>query len=422
MYALVDCNSFFCSVEKVFHPGLEGVPVCVLSSGDGCIVALTPEAKALGLRRGDPLFRVQHIVRAGGVRVFSGNMVLYAAMSRRVMQVLRRHIGAVETYSIDESFCDLRGHGSGEALVHFMHGVVDDVRRCTDIPVSAGIAPTKTLAKMASKFAKQYKGYRSVCLIDSEEKRLRALSLFPLADVWGIGPRTYAVLRAGGMDTALDFARQNGRWVRSRFALPVYRTWLELQGHPCIDTSEVARRGQICRSRSFGQMVNNLTNLSEAVARFATGCACSLRAEGSVAGSVTVFVSSNVYRTDLAQHQQADTATFQVPTADTLEIVRAALSVLRRMYRPGVWYKKAGVILSQIQAANPCQLDLFDPISRRPQRVALMRTIDALNDRFGLASVHTAIDMGKDSPWHARCDYRSPNYLTDLADILKVRI
>ena len=263
-------------------------------------------------------------MRAGGVRVFSGNMVLYAAMSRRVMQVLRRHIGAVETYSIDESFCDLRGHGSGEALVRFMHRVVDDVKRCTDIPVSAGIAPTKTLAKMASKFAKQYKGYRSVCLIDNEEKRQRALALFPLADVWGIGPRTYAALRAGGMDTALDFARQSGRWVRSRFALPVYRTWLELQGHPCIDTSEVARRGQICRSRSFGQMVSDLTNLSEAVARFATGCACSLRAEGSVAGSVTVFVSSNVYRTDLAQ-----------PPSKCPRLTHSRLSVLHCPYCAG---------------------------------------------------------------------------------------
>ena len=175
MYSLVDCNSFFCSVEKVFHPGLEGKPVCVLSSNDGCIVALTPEAKACGLHRGDPIFKVQHIVRRYNVQLFSTNMQLYAAMSQRVINLLRKSVQHVENYSIDESFLDLSGYERHHDLVAFMRGVRDRIKLCTDIPVSVGIAPSKTLAKMGSKFAKQYKGYNGVCMIDTDAKRRKAL-------------------------------------------------------------------------------------------------------------------------------------------------------------------------------------------------------------------------------------------------------
>lgn len=199
MYALVDCNSFFCSVEKVFHPGLEGKPVCVLSNNDGCIVALTPEAKKLGLHRGDPIFKVQDIVRKHGVTIFSTNMQLYAAMSKRVTNILRKSIHHVENYSIDESFCNLKGYESHFDLVDLMRGVADRIKLWTDIPVSVGIAPTKTLAKVANKFAKKYDGYRSVCMIDNEEKRIKALSLFDLADVWGIGRQTLSKLNYLGV-------------------------------------------------------------------------------------------------------------------------------------------------------------------------------------------------------------------------------
>lgn len=190
MFALVDCNSFFCSVEKVFHPGLRGKPVVVLSNNDGCIVALTPEAKAVGLRRGDPIFKVKGIVEHSHVQVFSGNMYLYAAMSRRVTNILHKSILHVENYSIDESFCDLRGYERYNDLVGMMRTIAEKIKLWTDISVSVGIAPTKTLAKMGSKFAKKYKGYRGVCLIDTDEKIRKALQLFELADVWGIGRHT----------------------------------------------------------------------------------------------------------------------------------------------------------------------------------------------------------------------------------------
>ena len=199
MYALVDCNSFFCAVERVFHPGLRGKPVCVLSNNDGCIVALTPEAKALGLRRGVPLYQVEDIVRHGQVRVFSSNMYLYAAMSKRVVSILRQSVQSVENYSIDECFCDLRGYERHYDLNEFMRSVAERVQLWTDIPVSVGIARTKTLAKIASKFAKQYAGYRGVCAIDTDEKRRRALSLFDLSDVWGIGRSTLERLHQLGI-------------------------------------------------------------------------------------------------------------------------------------------------------------------------------------------------------------------------------
>ena len=241
MYALVDCNSFFCSVEKVFHPGLEDKPVCVLSNNDGCIVALTPEAKKLGLHRGDPIFKVQDIVRKHGVTIFSTNIQLYAAMSKRVTNILRKSIHHIENYSIDESFCDLQDYESHFNLVELMRGVADRIKLWTDIPVSVGIAPTKTLAKVANKFAKKYDGYRSVCIIDNEEKREKALSLFDLADVWGIGRQTLSKLNYLGISTPLEFANISESWVRSNFHKPCVQTWMELNGIPCIDTSEVVQ-------------------------------------------------------------------------------------------------------------------------------------------------------------------------------------
>ena len=217
MFALVDCNSFFCSVEKVFHPGLSGKPVCVLSNNDGCIVALTPEAKTLGLHRDDPIFKVKDIVEHNGVSVFSTNMTLYAAMSKRVTNILRKSIAHVENYSIDESFCDLYGYDRHFNLEKFMRDIVCKIKIWTDIPVSAGIAPSRTLAKMGSKFAKKYVGYRSVCMIDTDEKRRKALALFPLSDVWGIGRGTLVKLEYYDIHTPLEFADKKESWVRSRF-------------------------------------------------------------------------------------------------------------------------------------------------------------------------------------------------------------
>lgn len=422
MFALVDCNSFFCSVEKVFHPGLDGRPVCVLSSNDGCIVALTPEAKAVGLHRGDPIFKMKDIVEKHQVILFSTNMPLYAAMSRRVTSILRLSVHHVENYSIDESFCDLKSFGEHFDLIKLMREVRQRIKLWTDIPVSIGIAPSKTLAKMGSKFAKQYQGYRGVCMIDTEEKRRKALEIFALSDVWGIGRRTLEVLNYYGVHTPLQFADKKESWVRAHFHQPGVQTWMELNGIPCIDTSEVIRNQNICTSRSFGDMVSDLPSLKASVASFASSCANKLRGQQSVCQSVTVFVSSNSFRTDLPQYGNAATVLLATPTADTLEINKAAMQCLESVYLPGIMYKKSGVLLGKISPAYPAQMELFNSPVRRMRRENLMHALDDINQRYGAKTLHLAVEDCGHQPWHVKCEHRSPNYLTDINEILTIRI
>lgn len=422
MFALVDCNSFFCSVEKVFHPGLDGRPVCVLSSNDGCIVALTPEAKAVGLHRGDPIFKMKDIVEKHQVILFSTNMPLYAAMSRRVTSILRLSVHHVENYSIDESFCDLRSFGEHFDLTRLMREVRQRIKLWTDIPVSIGIAPSKTLAKMGSKFAKQYQGYRGVCMIDTEEKRRKALEIFALSDVWGIGRRTLEVLNYYGVHTPLQFADKKESWVRAHFHQPGVQTWMELNGIPCIDTSEVIRNQNICTSRSFGDMVSDLPSLKASVASFASSCANKLRGQQSLCQSVTVFVSSNSFRTDLPQYGNAATVLLATPTADTLEINKAAMQCLESVYLPGIMYKKSGVLLGKISPAYPAQMELFNSPVRRMRRENLMHALDDINQRYGAKTLHLAVEDCGHQPWHVKCEHRSPNYLTDINEILTIRI
>ena len=422
MFALVDCNSFFCSVEKVFHPGLDGRPVCVLSSNDGCIVALTPEAKAVGLHRGDPIFKMKDIVEKHQVILFSTNMPLYAAMSRRVTSILRLSVHHVENYSIDESFCDLKSFGEHFDLTKLMREVRQRIKLWTDIPVSIGIAPSKTLAKMGSKFAKQYQGYRGVCMIDTEEKRRKALEIFALSDVWGIGRRTLEVLNYYGVHTPLQFADKKESWVRAHFHQPGVQTWMELNGIPCIDTSEVIRNQNICTSRSFGDMVSDLPSLKASVASFASSCANKLRGQQSLCQSVTVFVSSTSFRTDLPQYGNAATVLLATPTADTLEINKAAMQCLESVYLPGIMYKKSGVLLGKISPAYPAQMELFNSPVRRMRRENLMHALDDINQRYGAKTLHLAVEDCGHQPWHVKCEHRSPNYLTDINEILTIRI
>lgn len=422
MWALADCNTFFASVERVFHPGLKGKPVVVLSSNDGIIVALTGEAKALGLKRGDPLFKVRDTMERNRVAVFSTNMMLYAAMSKRVQGIMRQYVQYSESYSIDEVFLNLDGYGSHYDVADYMRGMAGRIKLWTDIPVSIGIAPSKTLAKVGSKFAKKYPGYRSVCLIDTDEKRRKALSMFDLADVWGIGHRSYAKLLSLGVRTPLEFADKPAAWVQRHFTKTGIQTWKELNGWPCIDTTEMAQRQHITASRSFGQMVESLDHLKASVAFFASGCANKLRGQGSVAGEVTVFVCSNFFREDLPQYYNASSWKFPVETADTLEITDMALKLLEAIYKPGIKYKKSGVILSDISPDTSVQQILFDSISNRPQRLELSRNIDLLNQKYGLKTVGLAVEGTHNDSWKVKCEHRSGNYLTDLNDILTVQI
>ncbi|MFV9800196.1 DUF4113 domain-containing protein [Phocaeicola vulgatus] len=285
-----------------------------------------------------------------------------------------------------------------------------------------GIAPTKTLAKIGSKFAKQYKGYRSVCLIDNEEKRRKALALFELADVWGIGKQTLTKLNYLGIRTPLDFADKKGSWVHSHFTKPGLQTWKELNGIPCIDTSEVLQRQTICTSRSFGLLVTDYNELKASVASFAASCANKLQEQHSLTSAVTVFVSSTRFREELPLYSNGQTRILPMPTSDTIEITLAALAVLKEIYREGIGYKKTGVILGNITDVSYIQQNLFDEVKNRPERMQLMKRIDELNHRFGLRKIHLAVEGEENQAWHAKSEFRSGNYLSDLREILTIQI
>ena len=421
MIALADCNTFFASVERVFHAGLRGKPVCVLSSNDGNIVALTAEAKALGIRRGAPFFQVKDVIEKNNVAVFSGNIMLYEAMSKRVQSIMRKTVERTENYSIDEQFLYLDGYENNYDLVKLMRGMVRQIALWTDIPVSVGIARTKTLAKVASKFAKKYRGYESVCMIDTEEKRRKALSMFELADIWGIGPRSFAKLQALGITTPLQFADKPGDWVLRQFHKPGYQTWLELNGHPCIDTSEIIRRQTISTSRSFGKMISDAEQLRASVATFAASCCNTLRAQESAAGSVSVFACSNRFREDLQQYSNIATMRLDSPSSDTLEITEAAIRLADRIYRPGIQFKKSGVILSDIIPGLTHHI-LFDPIPKRDERAELSTAIDRMNRKYGLKAVGLAVAGYGNADWKNRKEHLTPNYLTDIDQIMTVDI
>ena len=421
MIALADCNTFFASVERVFHAGLRGKPVCVLSSNDGNIVALTSEAKALGIRRGAPFFQVKDVIEKNNVAVFSGNIMLYEAMSKRVQSIMRKTVERTENYSIDEQFLYLDGYENNYDLVKLMRGMVRQIALWTDIPVSVGIARTKTLAKVASKFAKKYRGYESVCMIDTEEKRRKALSMFELADIWGIGPRSFAKLQALGITNPLQFADKPGDWILRQFHKPGYQTWLELNGHPCIDTSEIIRRQTISTSRSFGKMISDAEQLRASVATFAASCCNTLRAQESAAGSVSVFACSNRFREDLQQYSNIATMRLDSPSSDTLEITEAAIRLADRIYRPGIQFKKSGVILSDIIPGLTHHI-LFDPIPKRDERAELSTAIDRMNRKYGLKAVGLAVAGYGNADWKNRKEHLTPNYLTDIDQIMTVDI
>ena len=399
MVALADCNSFFASVERAFHPGLKNRPVCVLSSNDGNIVALTPEAKALGIRRGDPLFKVRNVIDKNNVAIFSGNLMLYAAMSKRVQSIMRQCVSRTEPYSIDEQFLYLDGYEAHHDLVKMMREMVEKIRLWTDIPVSVGIARTKTLAKVASKFAKKYPGYRSVCIIDNDERRRKAL----------------------GISMPLEFADKPGEWVLRHFHKPGYQTWRELNGYPCIDTSEIQDRQTITTSRSFGSMITSLDELKASVASFTASCAATLRSQNSSAGEVTVFIMSNRFREDLPQYMNCDSERLDLPSSDTLELTHAALKIVERIYRTGIHYKKSGVILSRI-ADGLTQPVLFDHVPNRKERIDLSQCIDNMNLKFGLKTVRLGVEGEEDSIWKVKSDFRTPNYLTDIDELLTINV
>ena len=444
MIALADCNNFYCSCERVFRPDLVGKPVVVLSNNDGCIIARSEEAKALGYKMGDPFYQMKEKLEAEGVAIFSSNYTLYGSLSNRVMSMLSHYSPQLDQYSIDESFFEVdksiaaaffQENQSSEKTDSLLHRygarISSDVLRAVGIPISIGIAETKTLAKIGSKFAKKYKGYQGCCLIDTEERRHKALSLFPIEDVWGIGRQIARKLDYMGIRTAAQLADQKESWVRCHFNITTVRTWKELNGENCISIEELPQKKSICTSRSFAdEGISDKNVMEEAVANFAVRCTEKLRRQGSVCQGVTVFAWTSRFNDHVPEYTIHDSLVLPIATDAQDEIVGVALTILRARYpksvsdrpdRPDLSFrfKKAGVILWQISPSTPREQDLFDPINRERQK-ALMAAIDAINHKNGYGTIRQAI-QGTDCRFDLKREYMSKRFTTDISDILEVK-
>ena len=420
MYALVDCNNFFVSCERVFRPQLEGKAVVVLSNNDGCVVARSNESKAMGIRMGTPFYQVRDMVKAGRLIACSSNYTMYGDLSSRVMSILAEAVPRIEIYSIDEAFLCMDGM-SPEKIEGISRELVAKVRKWVGIPVSIGIAPTKTLAKIASHFAKKYPGYRGVCRIDSEEKRLKALSLTPIREVWGVGRKLSASMEQKGIRTALDYVQRPEEWVRKNYMLHGVRTWLELRGQVCVEEELPEKRKSICTSRSFPGMITDRSEIAARVADFAAKCAQKLREEHSAARQVDVVLYTNRFRDDLPQYFPCASVRLPVAASSTQEIVSAALKGFGTIYRPDYRYKKAGVTVSDLVDADAVQASLFDyDIDLRRKQDRLSEIMDRIN-AGGHNLVRLAAQRSGDYTDGIRSDYRSRRYSTSLDEVIEVR-
>ncbi len=431
MYGIVDCDNCYCSAEKVFRPDLEGKPIVVLSNNDGCVVARSNEAKKLGIKAGTPYFQLAQQFPNQKIAVFSSNYELYGELTGRIVSLISKEVPAYFRYSIDECFVYLDGMENLD-LKKWGEDLHKKIKQYVGMPVSIGLAPNKTLAKMASHFAKKYQGYRHCCMIDSDEKRIKALKLYPIDEVWGIGRRYAAKLEALGVKTAYDFAAHNGDWVKLTFNnIVIQRTWRELNGEDCVPNEELAKKKSICTSRSFNGMIPDFESLRTQVANYAARCAEKLRMQSTVASSVGVFLNTNAFREDLAQYWNFQEQRLITPTSSTITITQAAIDVLKRIYRTGYQYKKAGVIVMGIGADSPIQQDLFDINAEQFQK---MKRLDEVVDRINRLHGTETIVLGaqqytkKDGRGKAdvfanaiKHDHRSPNPTTRWSDVIKLK-
>lgn len=413
MFALVDCNNFYASCERVFRPALEGKPVVVLSNNDGCIVARSNEAKALGIEMGEPAFEREAFLKKNGVFVFSSNYALYGDMSNRVMAALMELAPSVETYSIDESFLWLGGIRN---LEEFGRGLREAVRRWTGIPVSVGIAATKTLAKLANKVAKKN---QSGAVVIREYERKGMLRCISVGDLWGIGGQYRRKLERQGIRTAYDLSQQSERWARKHMTVVGARMIRELCGVSCLPLElMVAPKKNICTSRSFGKTLRDYGPISEAMATHAASCAKKLRQQKSRAGLLTAFVQSNPFLEHEPQYSKSTLVRLPAPTNSDITLTKFALSALERIFRPGFAYKKCGVIVDGIVDANPLQETLF---YQEPEKdVALMQALDALNSQYGRGACRIA-SQGIERRWKLRQERLSPRYTTRWKEVPRVR-
>ena len=420
MFALADCNNFFASCERVFRPDLQGKPVIVLSNNDGCAIARSNEAKALGIKMGAPLFKIRHLVEKHDIAVFSGNMALYGEMSQRVRWVLGEFAPSVEVYSIDEAFLDLRGMNDID-FDAYAKEISTQCWKMTSIPVSVGIAPTKTLAKIASKLCKQYPKLRGGCYMHRPQDIEKVLRKYPIEDVWGIGRKSAAKLHERYVKTAYEFTCLPESAVQKLMGITGVRTWKELQGIPCIEFEDGFEAKQsICVSRSFSTEIYDLKELQEQIANFASDMAEKLRKQHSVTGEVTVFAYTNRFREDLPQTHSSSLVTYTTPTAEQRTIVASAVQATSDLFRSGYGYKKAGVIATGIMDQSDIMQSMFEDTDSIEREHKITSALDAINSTFGAGTVKLAV-QGSGHIKSTR-ENQSPHYTTRWTDLPKVSV
>ena len=419
-YALVDCNNFFVSCERAFQPELEGKTVVVLSNNDGCVVARSNESKAMGIKMGTPFFKIRDKVESGNLIVRSSNYSLYGDLSSRVMSILAEAVPKIEIYSIDEAYLCVDGIDKKKLEV-LCPELVRRIRKWVGIPVSIGIASTKTLAKVANHFAKKYPGYKGVCRIVTEEQRVKALKLTPIEDVWGIGRRVAPRLLAMGLTTAFDYVSMPQDWVYKNLGLGGLRVWNELNGKESVEEERDEARQSICTSRSFAETITDIQELSARVSDFAAKCAEKLRHDGTAAYCINTFLYTNRFREDKPQDFPDATIRLDMPASSTQEVVSAALKALKLIWKPGFEYKKAGVVVFDIVNRDERQLTLFETDSAKKEKQDVLSQV---MDNVNVSSGQNVLRVATQRPGHyadgIRREHASRLFSTDWDSIIEI--
>jgi DNA polymerase V len=419
MFALVDCNNFYASCERVFNPNLQQKPVAILSNNDGCVISMSDEAKGLQLPFGAPIFKWDGFCKANNISVLSSNYPLYGDMSARVMKILEQFSPEIEVYSIDEAFLQLKGFENYD-FADYATIIRSRILKWTGIPTCVGIAPTKALSKVANKIARSnLKQSKGICVIDTEEKRIKALKWTPLKKVWGIGYRLEKRLAVNGCKTAWDFTQLSDDWVLKNFSITEWKLKKELEGIPKIEfENEISSKKSIATTRSFETTFSDIDNIKERVSTFAVSCAEKLRKQHSSCHMIIVLLSSDRHKKESEQHRTSRTVVFPYPTDSTLSISKAAVNAATAMFKKGVKYKRAGVIVTGLVPTDNHQLDLFS--HENPKHKPLMSAIDLMNTRFKADKIKLG-NQDLKRTWKMRQERLSPKYTTNINDILIVK-
>lgn len=418
MYALIDCNNFYASCERVFRPELNGKPIVVLSNNDGCVIARSNEAKAVGVPMGAPAYQYQELFDKHGVYVFSANFPLYGDMSNRVMSILSDYSPESEIYSIDECFLKLTGYEKYD-IGNYGQDMRVRVFKQTGIPISVGIAPTKALSKVANRVAKKYpERTKGVYIIESDDQRIKALKWLSIEDVWGIGRQHAKRLNSIGVKTAYDFTQLDDKFVQKHMSIVGLRLKRDLSGVETLGLEETQDKKNIATTRSFDKNITSLKDLQERVSTFAVSCSEKLRKQGSNCSELSLFILTNRHRQDQPQYNRSITIKLPYATNSAIELSKYANKALGLIFKKGFAYKKAGVIVQKFTPSDQEQITLFD--KRDSRHDAIMKVLDKCNTKYGQNTVRLSLQHKR--MWRMKQERLSPRYTTDINDIITINV